>query len=402
MARTTSKLTDARVRAARKPGRLSDGGNLYLSVSPSGSKSWVFMGTVAGKRREMGLGAYPAVGLARARELALDCRRLVAAGRDPIAERDRAAVRTFGEVAEAFVDANAPGWCNQKHVAQWRTTLSIARDETGAFADGGHCMALRSRPIDQIDVDDVLVVLEAMWSQLPETASRVRGRIERVLDFAALRGWRSGANPARWRGHLAHALPPRRKLTRGHHAAVPFREVPALYAMLAAADATAAAALRFLLLTAARTSEVRLATFDEIEGDVWTIPAARMKAGRAHRVPLTAPALQIIAEAATVRRSQFVFPGAKPDAPLSQMALSMALRRTGSAATVHGFRSAFRDWAGEATEHAREVAEAALAHVVGDATERAYRRGDALERRRQLMDDWAAFVASAPSVSDRI
>jgi integrase len=248
--------------------------------------------------------------------------------------------------------------------------------------------------VDHVEVGHVLEVLKPIWTTKPETASRLRGRIEKVLDAAKARGHRNGVNPARWRGHLDHLLPPRQRLTRGHHAAMPYGEVPRFIGDLRRRDAVAACALEFLILTAARSGEVICARWPELDlqRGVWTIPATRMKAGCEHRVPLVARAMQIIEVMDKVRIGDFVFPSRVATKPLSSMVLEMLLRRMGQEAiTVHGFRSSFRDWAGEATSFPREIAEAALAHTVGDQTERAYRRGDALEKRRELMDHWASF-----------
>jgi integrase len=252
---------------------------------------------------------------------------------------------------------------------------------------------LRDKPLDAIQTDDVLSVLTPLWQTKNETASRLRGRIERVLDAARAKGLRSGENPARWRGHLDHLLPKRQKLSRGHHAALPYADVPELVADLRNREGAAALALEFLILTAARSGEVLGAKWNEIDRDakVWTVPAERMKAGREHRVPLTQRALQILATVEQVRTGDYVFPGQRHGRPLSVMSMEMLLRRMKVDVTVHGFRSSFRDWAGECTSFPREIAEAALAHTVGDETERAYRRGDALEKRRKLMAAWASF-----------
>lgn len=387
MARATNKLTDARCRAASKPGLLGDGGGLYLHVKPSGAKSWAFIWKASGKRREMGLGAYPAVKLARARALAGEAREAVAEGRDPIAEKRKDAEPTFGEAADRFLASNETAWRNAKHRAQWAMTL------------GTYAKPMRGVKVSEIRTDDVLAVLTPLWQSRPETASRLRGRIERVLDFAKARGWRDGENPALWRGHLKAILPARQKLTRGHHAAMPYGDVPGFLAQLLERNAMAARGLGFLILTAARTGEVLGATWDEIDmqAGIWTIPACRMKAGREHRVPLSEPALAIVRTLSETRASDFVFPGQKPGRPLSGMAFEMLMRRIGAGAyTAHGFRSAFRDWAGDETSFPREVAEQALAHRVGDATERAYRRADALGRRRELMGAWASYCAAAP------
>ena len=257
-----------------------------------------------------------------------------------------------------------------------------------------YCVAIQSRKVSTIGTDDVLKVLNPIWTKKAETASRLRGRIERVLDFAKARGWRTGENPALWRGHLKNVLPVRQKLTRGHHAAMPYNQVPAFLEDLRGHQAMAARALEFLILTAARSGEVYEAKWVEIdlEAAVWTVPANRMKAGREHRVPLTDAALAILKPLNEAKQSDYIFPGYKSGRPLSIMAMTMLMRRMKLGhLTVHGFRSAFRDWAGDATAFPRELAEAALAHVVGDMTERAYRRSDALEKRRELMNAWDNF-----------
>ena len=384
MARALHKLTDTAARSDRlKAGRHSDGGGLYLNVSKTGAKSWLFMWVVDGKRREMGLGGYPVVSLAKARKLASDCREAVEEGRDPIAEREKEAEPTFGECADQFLASMESSWRNEKHRAQWRMTLTQ------------YCEPIRSKRVSAVGTDDVLKVLTPIWSEKPETASRLRGRIERVLDYAKAKGWRSGENPALWRGHLRNILPARQKLTRGHHAAMPYADIPAFMERLRASEAMAARALEFTILTAARSGETRGAVWSEVDLDkaLWTIPANRMKAGREHRVPLPGQAVALLRELHELRTGDLVFPGQKRGKPLSVMAMDMLLRRMKVDVTVHGFRSSFRDWCAEETSFPREVAEQALAHVVGDATERAYRRGDALEKRRELMEAWEAYLA---------
>jgi len=274
-------------------------------------------------------------------------------------------------------------WRNDKHIAGWKMTLTT------------HAAPIRDKRVNEITTDDVIAVLKPLAVDRPETASRLRGRIERVLDAAKAKGFRSGENPARWRGHLDHLMAKRQKLSRGHHAALPFADLPAFVERLQARDAMAALALEFLILTAARTGEVIGARWSEIdlEAKVWTVPAQRMKAGRVHRVPLSERAVAILEKAKESRTNDYVFPGPGKDRPLSTNALRALLIRLGVDVTAHGFRSSFRDWAGEVSTFPREVAEAALAHTVGDATERAYRRGDALEKRRRLMNAWAAFLA---------
>lgn len=341
-----------------------------------------------GKRREMGLGSLSAVPLAKARERATECRALVAAGRDPIedakaSKADRRFVPTFGELADRYIETKSAEWRSAKHVGQWRMTL---RD---------YAAPLRSKPVDAIGTEDVLAVLQPLWLSKPETASRLRGRIEHVLDAARASGHRIGENPARWRGHLDKLLPKRPKLSRGHHAAMAFEHVPPFLAQLRQRDSVAALALEFAILTAARSGEVLGAKWSEIdlETKIWTVPATRMKAGRAHRVPLSSRAISVLKYLEAARDGDFVFPGGAVGRPLSVMALEMVLRRMNvDDATVHGFRSAFRDWAGEETHFPREVAEAALAHVIGDKAEQAYRRGDALEKRRSMMEAWAEFL----------
>ena len=391
MARNLHKLKDVAARSDRlKPGRHSDGGGLYLNVSPSGAKSWLFMWGRDGKRREMGLGGYPAVTLVAARKKAEDCRKLVADGGDPIAAKNREAVPSFGDCADKLLASMEGAWRNEKHRAQWKMTLEV------------YCKPIRAKRVSEIKTDDVLSVLKPIWQSKPETASRLRGRIERVLDFAKARGWRHGDNPALWRGHLRSLLPARQKLTRGHHAAMPYRDVPDFVGKLRAAEAMAARALEFLILTAGRSGEIQNAKWSEIDLDaaLWTIPASRMKAGKVHRVPLSDKAMKLLKRLSEAKVSEFVFPGQRSKRPLSSSAMDMLMRRMkADQFTVHGFRSAFRDWAGDETQFARDIAEAALAHRVGDETERAYRRSDALDKRRKLMDAWAIYCTASASVS---
>ncbi len=387
MARVSNRLTDIVARSKDlKAGWYRDGGGLVLNVTATGSKSWLFIWTKDGKRREMGLGAYPAITLASARARAADCREAVAEGRDPIAEKKKEAEPVFSEAVMQFLASMESQWRNQKHRDQWETTLTV------------YCKAIADKKPSTITTDDVLKVLKPIWLEKAETASRLRGRIERVLDFAKAKGWRMGENPALWRGHLKNLLPVRQKLTRGHHAAIPYNQLPAFMEALKGHEALAARALEFLILTASRSGEVYEAKWSEIDMDakVWTVPANRMKAGREHRVPLTDAAMAILkAVRSDHSGTDFVFPGFKNGRPLSGMAMTMLMRRMKmDHFTVHGFRSAFRDWAGDATSFPRELAEAALAHVVGDMTERAYRRSDALQKRRRLMDAWADYCAA--------
>ena len=392
MARGLHKLTDASARSRLKPGRHSDGGGLYLNVTPAGTRSWVFMWTPAGgKRKEMGLGAYPLVTLAKARAKAVECRSAVSEGRDPLDEKKRDAEPTFGECADRYIASIKAQWRNAKHEYQWNQTLTT------------YCAAIRPKRVSLITTEDVLAVLNPIWFTKSETASRTRGRIERVLDFAKSKGWRSGENPAAWRGHLRNILPKRQKLTRGHLAAMPYESLPTFVDRLRRAQAMAARALEFTILTAGRSGEILGARWPEIDLDkrLWHVPKDRMKAGVAHTVPLSAQAVALVKRLHEARTGGFVFPGEKKDKPLSGMAMEMLLRRMKvTDATVHGFRSSFRDWCGDKTNFSRELAEAALAHKVGDDTERAYRRSDALEKRRRLMQAWADYVTSgSPAVS---
>lgn len=394
MGKTLHKLSDAYAKSGNlKPGRHSDGGGLYLNVSPAGTKSWLFMwsrmvtradGTRAQRRHEMGLGAYPLVSLADARRIAGDHRKTVADGGNPIAERDRAAEPTFAEATAEFLSKMENAWRNEKHRAQWRSTLD------------SYCAAINDKRVSTIGTDDVLAILTPIWGDKPETASRVRGRIERVLDFCKTKGWRTGDNPAMWRGHLKNVLPAKR--SRGHHAAMAYPDVPGFMVRLNGSEAMAARCLELTILCAARTGEAIGAQWSEIdlEAGVWTIPAARMKAHKEHRVPLSRQARAILAKLqSTGGGDGYVFPGERAGRPLSNMAMAMLIKRMNVTATVHGFRSSFRDWTGDNTAFPREIAEAALAHTLGNKTEAAYRRMDALERRRQLMQAWADFLDSA-------
>jgi integrase len=376
------KLTARKVETA-KQGKYSDGGNLYLIVSDTGSRKWVLRFTWRGKAKEMGLGSAASVPLADARERAASARRSIAQGLNPIDERKRTVgIPTFGEVADEVREALSAGFRNEKHKAQWKSTLET------------YAAPLRPKPVDTIATDDVLAVLRPIWTAKAETASRVRGRIEKVLDAAKAKGFRDGENPARWRGHLDHLLPRPSKLSRGHHAAMPYDEVAAFIAELRTREATSAMALELCILTAARSGEILGMRWSEIDLDkkIWTVPANRMKAGREHRVPLSPRAVAILDNLAKTRTGEFVFPGHGRGKPLSNMAMEMVLRRMKiEDATVHGFRSSFRDWAGNVSNFPREITETALAHVIGDKAEQAYRRSDALEKRRKLMEAWAAY-----------
>jgi integrase len=361
-------------------------------VSETGAGKWVFRFSLKRRVTEMGLGSADAVPLADARSRADEARKCVARGQNPIevrreAARAAAGKPTFGEFADELVKDLAHGFHNEKHKAQWAMTLTH------------YAAPLRPKRLDEIATDDVLAVLRPLWQTRHETASRLRGRIEHVLDAAKAKGLRTAENPARWRGHLKALLPKRQKLTRGHHRAMAYGDVPAFITRLRASGSVSALALEFLILTAARAGEVLGARWDEIDtaAKLWTLPARRMKGHREHRIPLCERAVEIVGTLAKVRQGELVFPGNRPGRPLSLTALH---RTKASEFTVHGFRSAFRDWCGEATAFPRDVAEAALAHAIGDETERAYRRGDALEKRRKLMDAWASYLDRPPAADN--
>jgi integrase len=385
MARKINRLNARAVQTIIACGRHADGGGLYLSISPNGGRRWVFLYRWHGKPTEIGFGSARDVSLARARELAGHARAKLAEGSNPKEARRSSEGASFGECADQLIASMRPSWRNDKHAAQWEMTL---RD---------YAAALRRLPVDKVATDDVLAVLKPLWHYKPETASRLRGRIERVLDAAKAQGLRSGENPARWRGHLDHLLPKRQKLTRGHHAAMSYTDLPAFMEDLQAREGTAARALEFAILTAGRSGEVLGARWEELDLDreLWAVPARRMKAGREHRVPLSQRALNIMKAMHEIRNGDFVFEGQKPGRPLSVTALKMVLRRMKiDNVTVHGFRSAFRDWAAECTNFPNEVCEAALAHVIENKAEAAYRRGDLFEKRRKLMDAWSAYCTT--------
>ncbi|WP_236952760.1 tyrosine-type recombinase/integrase [Methylobacterium phyllosphaerae] len=375
------------VRALKAPGRYADGHGLYLIVDPSGAKRWLLRIVVQGRRRDIGLGGAGLVSLAEAREKALTYRKTARDGGDPMAERKkaRATIPTFAEAAELVHAEHEATWRNSKHAAQWITTLhTYANPHFG------------TKRIDQIETPDVLRALSPIWLTKGETARRVRQRIGTVLDWAKAAGHRSGDNPV---GGVAKGLPKQSERAE-HHAALPYADVPAFVARLRGISGQGEIgrlAFEFLILTAARTGEVlgaRWAEIDEARA-LWIVPAARMKAGREHRVPLSGRACDVLARARALGSgTALVFPGRRSDQPLSNMVFLMALRRMGSSITAHGFRSSFRDWAAEATSLPREVAEMALAHTVENRVEAAYRRGDLLEKRRDLMEEWARFTAS--------
>jgi integrase len=401
MARILGRLSAVRVQSIRKPGYYGDGGGLYLRVAPGGAKGWIFRYGARGRRRDMGLGGYPSIGLAKARELAGDCRGMIAVGLDPIAARNEkraaaaveaAKAMTFDDCAMAYITAHEAAWRNPKHRQQWKNTLSTYVSPV-----------LGKLPVAAVDTGLVLKVLELIWARKPETASRVRGRMEAVLDWAKVRGYRTGENPARWRGHLDHLLPAKAKVRKvEHHAALPYVRIGVFLGALRQQDGIAARALEFLILTATRTGETLGAIWDEVdmEAQLWTIPAGRMKAGKEHRVPLSNAALAVLQQMQAIRHSDYLFPGGRDSRPLSEMSLLMLLRRMKHGdITAHGFRSTFRDWAAERTTFPREVAEMALAHAVPNAVEAAYRRGDLFDKRRKLMEAWAAYCAKPEAYS---
>lgn len=390
MPRTMHRLSARAAATLKKPGIYADGAGLYLRIQSASARSWVYIFHLSGKRREMGLGAPPSVSLARARERAQSIRENVADGIDPIAsKRVRRDTPTFGDLADTFIEDRKATVRSDKSIARWKR----------AIGPGGYAHDLRKLKVDRIQTEDVLPVLRSLWESHPSSAGLLRGYIETVLNIAKVSGHRSGDNPAAWRGHLEHILPARQRLNRGHHAAMPFADVPLFYARLGENSSVAARALEFTILTAARTSEALKASWEEIDlaSKIWTIPASRMKSAKEHRVPLSKPALDILSTLGPCTGP--IFPGRRDDKPLSNMAMDMVLRRMKVEVTVHGFRSSFRDWAGEMTSTPREVAEAALAHTIGNSAELAYRRGDALEKRRVLMDSWAEYcVAGAAKV----
>ncbi|MGJ5044147.1 tyrosine-type recombinase/integrase [Bradyrhizobium sp. HKCCYLRH1062] len=406
MAHLVGRLTALKVAKVKKPGMYADGAGLYLQVTGDGentsAKSWIFRFTLRGRSREMGLGSFSIFGLAEARAKAAEYRRQVYEGIDPIEARrahrvqaalEAAAALTFKECTKQYLAAHSAGWRNAKHAAQWSSTLKTYAEPV-----------IGSLSVHSIDTALVMKIIEPLWSKKPETASRLRGRIEAVLDWATVRGFRQGENPARWRGHLDKLLPARTKVRKvKHHAALPYDELPAFMTALRAQDGAAARALEFLILTAARTGEVIGARPEEIKDKVWTVPAGRMKASKEHRVPLPAAALAIVEKLRNEQGGAHLFPGGKRDKPLSNMAMLALLDRMGrSDLTAHGFRSTFRDWAAECTNYPSEVVEMALAHTIGSKVEAAYRRGDLFEKRKTLMSDWAAFCASSGGADQKI
>jgi integrase len=384
------------------PGMHADGNGLYLCVKPSGTKSWVFRFQLDGRRREMGLGALSVLEPVKARAEAARLKAKVAEGVDPLDERradkeiqsalrkqaeldSKRAEMTFRKASEHFIESRRPSWSNAKHAQQWANTLAAY-----AFPVIGEL------PVAEVTAEHVVEILRPIWSAKSETASRVRMRIEAVLNAAKLMGWRTGENPAVFKGGLEAVLPPISKVRRvRHHPAMPFNDLPTFFTTLRQREGISPRALEFCILTAARSGEVRNARWDEVdlESGMWIVPADRMKAGREHRVPLSEAAVAILKAMPRLANSPLIFPG-NGGKPMSDMTLSAVLKRMELAHfTVHGFRSSFRDWAAETTHHANETVEMALAHSIANKVEAAYRRGDLLAKRRELMEDWAKFLA---------
>ena len=397
MAKKAKELSALAVSRLITPGHHAVGGvaGLYLYVSGESARSWVLRVMIGAKRRHIGLGGFPDVTLAQARDKARTAREQILGGIDPIAERKalasqlraaQASEKTFAQAAEAYIDAHGDTWKNPKHRAQWVSTL-----ETYAYPHMGQLL------VRDVAQEHVLAALEPIWKTKNETASRLRGRIESVLDWARVRKYRDGENPARWKGHLDKLLPAPGKVQKvEHHRALPIDDVPAFMADLRQMEGMAPRALEFLILTAARSGEVRGALWSEIdfESRVWIIPGERMKAGREHRVPLSSEALHLLQALPRLAGNLLIFPAPRGGV-LSDMSLTAVMRRMNAEAVPHGFRSTFRDWVGERTSHPRELAEQALAHTLESKVEAAYRRGDALEKRRLMMQDWARFCTTA-------
>lgn len=398
MARQYQRLNALAVTHAKTPGMYPDGDGLYLQVAPGGSKSWIFRYRLNGRKtpRDMGLGPVRLVGLAEARSKAQEARRLLLEKVDPLEQRqqgraqraaDAAGTISFRDAAERYIKSKAPGWKNEKHKEQWAATL-----ENYVYP------AIGSLPVNLVEVGHVMKILEPIWTVKTETASRVRGRIESVLDWAGVHRYRKGDNPARWKGQLEKLLPAPTRVKRvKHHPALPYKELPGFIDLLRSQNSIGALALEFTILTAARTGEAIGATWDEIDlpAHIWTVPADRIKAGKEHRVPLSYRAAEILVMMREGRMNAFVFPGQRKGKPLSNMAMLNVLKRMGCGhLTTHGFRSTFRDWAAECTSFPSEMAEMALAHTIGNKVEAAYRRGDLFDRRRQMMREFAAYCGS--------
>lgn len=396
MPKIAKQLAERTVAALKTDGRYAVGGiaGLHLRIS-AGHRGWILRVLVGDKRKDIGLGAYPLISLAQARERAWKIHEAIREGRDPVAPRklqrqaliSQAAVeKTFQWCADEFLKAKSSEWKNAKHRQQWENTL-----ETYAIPHLGHLA------VSQLDLPHILACLEPIWHTKNETASRLRGRIESILDWATVRKYRSGDNPARWKGHLDKVLPAPSKIQKvEHHRAIPVADMSDFLSMLRARVGIAARALEFVIFTAARSGEARGATWSEIDmkAAIWIVPAERMKAGVEHRVPLSLEALQLLQTLPRIDHSKLLFPGSKGQ-PLSDMSMTAVMRRMEVDAVPHGFRSTFRDWVGEQTNYPRELAEQALAHTIENKVEAAYRRGDGLEKRRQMMQDWASHICTS-------
>jgi integrase len=397
--RKQNQLNPLKIARTKTAGRYCDGGGLWLQVSPTGTKAWLFRYMRHGKAKAMGLGPLDTVSLAEARVRARQARQLLLDGRDPLdtkreavtaAIASEASAMTFAACADALFAQLGPTFRNDKHRKQWRTALDRAKQAFGSV------------DVAAIDTPMLVKLLGPVWEKTPESGSRLRGRIERVLDWATAGGFRNGENPARWSGHLEHILV--KKAKADHHKAMPFDELPGYMVQLRRLDSISAKALEFTILTASRTSEAIGAKWSEFDmkAHVWTVPAERMKSNRPHRVPLSPRVVELLKSLPRVSGG-FVFPGAKERQPLSNMAMLELLRGTAANGfTVHGFRSAFSDWARERTAYPRDVVEMALAHLVKDKTEAAYRRGDALLKRTKLMTEWARYCGQPSSVENVI
>ena len=394
MSRRVRILLSKQVEKEAKPGYHFDGAGLYLQVSKGGSKSWILRYVLDGKAREMGLGSLVTFSLADARLRATEQRKLIADGIDPIEAKHSGLLKkrlasantiTFDKAAEAFIETNESGWRSDKHREQWRNTLNTYASPV-----------IGDLPVSAVNTAFVLKILQPIWATKTETATRVRGRLEKVLDWAKVQGYRSGDNPAVWKGHLSEVLPkPSKVASASHHAALPWAEMGQFMQALRTMPGTGSLAMQLIILTATRTSEVIEAKWTEfkLNAGLWVIPKERMKGFREHRVPLSKQAVALLAQVKRDNKaSEFVFPGSKLERPISNMTCLAALKRMGrSDLTVHGFRSTFRDWAAESTAYPRDVCEMALAHAIEDKSEAAYRRGDLLEKRAQLMSEWADF-----------
>lgn len=389
--REINRLSARTVQTITETGRHGDGDGLYLVVAPDGAKRWVLLFQLRGRRREMGLGPLRTTTLAQARQAAQDAREVIRQGKDPIEVRKvPEGIPTFAAASEALIATLAPGWRGAKTEESWRRSLIT------------HAATIGRMSVDQITTEDVLRVVKPYWVSKPESGAKLRERIERVLDAETARGTRAGANPARWKSHLALMLPKRQKLVRGHHRALPYAEVRKFVARLRQSPSMGAAALEWTILTVSREDMTLAAEWKEIKGDLWTIPGLRMKEGKPHRVPLSDAALAVLERVRPIKgkAAGLIFPSTITGGKMSNATMDRLLERWKVDSTPHGFRSTFRDWAGDCTDHAREVVEAALAHQVGDDVERAYRRGDALEKRRLLMADWAAFLTTPSAAGD--